>query len=66
MEPVTHSEKANTNKEWNESYYFCFADKGKNIKGMTRIGFKPNKPEGMSFIFLFLSDGTAAGNPSPD
>lgn len=66
MEPVTHIEKANDNKEWNESYYFCFADKRNNIKGMTRIGFKPNKPEGMSFLFLFFSDGTAAGYHTND
>ena len=28
---------------------------------MTRLGFKPNKKEGMSFFFLFLPDGSAAG-----
>ncbi len=31
------------------------------IGGMSRIGFKPNKPEGMTFLFLFLPDGSAAG-----
>jgi hypothetical protein len=28
---------------------------------MTRIGFKPNKEEGMTFYFLFLPDGSVAG-----
>ncbi len=60
MEPLTH--KSNSpHIEWNESYYFCFADPKTNIRGMTRVGFKPNKSEGMSFLFLFLPDGTAAG-----
>ena len=60
MEPLTHS-STSTHAEWNESYYLCFADPKTNVKGMSRIGFKPNKTEGMSFLFLFLPDGTAAG-----
>jgi hypothetical protein len=60
MEPLTHNTNA-THVEWNESYYLCFADPKTNIKGMSRVGFKPNKTEGMSFLFLFLPDGTAAG-----
>ena len=28
---------------------------------MTRLGFKPNKKEGMTFFLLFLPDGSAAG-----
>jgi hypothetical protein len=60
MEPLTHTPNS-TNLEWNESYYLCFADPVTNIKGMSRIGIKPNKNEGMAFLFLFLPDGTAAG-----
>ncbi|MFX0185113.1 MAG: hypothetical protein ACFE95_18675 [Candidatus Hodarchaeota archaeon] len=60
MESLTH--KPNTDHpEWNESFYFCFADNNNNIRGMSRIGFKPNKPEHMTFFFLFLPDGSAAG-----
>lgn len=60
MEPLTHIPN-DTHPEWNESYYLCFADPLTNIKGMSRVGMKPNKAEGMSFLFLFLPDGTAAG-----
>ncbi|GAH92799.1 unnamed protein product, partial [marine sediment metagenome] len=35
-----------------------FYDKEINLGGMSRIGFKPNKPEGMTFLFLFLPDGS--------
>jgi|GEM_PF-1817079 len=59
MEPLTHTPKAH--REWNESYYFVFYDKKQNIGGMTRLGFKPNKEEGMTFLFLFLPNGTVAG-----
>ncbi|MEM2128775.1 MAG: hypothetical protein QXN86_03855, partial [Candidatus Methanomethylicaceae archaeon] len=45
----------------NESYYFVFYDQKQKIGGMTRLGFKPNKEEGMTFLFLFLPDGTVAG-----
>jgi len=38
-----------------------FYDKEINLGGMSRIGFKPNKPEGMTFLFLFLPDGSAGG-----
>ncbi len=60
MEPLTHKSNSK-NPEWNESYYLCFSDKELSINGMSRIGFKPNKPEGMTFLFLFLPDGSAAG-----
>ncbi|MCX8181513.1 MAG: hypothetical protein N3D12_00145 [Candidatus Methanomethyliaceae archaeon] len=59
MESLTHRPK--NHKEWNESYYFVFYDKKQKIGGMTRLGFKPNKEEGMTFLFLFLPDGTVAG-----
>jgi len=60
MEPLTHTPNTD-HPEWNESYYFCFADPKTNIRGMSRIGFKTNKSEGMAFLFLFFPDGSAAG-----
>ncbi len=59
MEPLTHN-PSSSSENWNESYYFIFYDKKNNIGGMSRVGFKPNKPEGMTFFFLFLPDGTVA------
>ncbi len=61
MEKIIHKGKLTDHPEWNESYYFVFFDKTNNIGGMSRIGFKPNKSEGMTFFFLFLADGSAAG-----
>jgi hypothetical protein len=61
MEKIIHKDKLTNHPEWNESYYFVFFDKTNNIGGMSRIGFKPNKSEGMTFFFLFLADGSAAG-----
>ncbi|MBY9017582.1 MAG: hypothetical protein KGD66_02010 [Candidatus Lokiarchaeota archaeon] len=61
MERIIHKDKLTNHPEWNESYYFVFFDKTNNIGGMSRIGFKPNKSEGMTFFFLFLADGSAAG-----
>jgi hypothetical protein len=65
MEPVTHR-PTSKHPEWNESYYFVFYDKTNQIGGMSRVGFKPNKPEGMTFFFLFLPDGSAAGYHATD
>lgn len=59
MEPKTHTPGSDA-VNWNESYYFIFFDKINNIGGMSRVGFKPNKPEGMTFLFLFLPDGSVA------
>ncbi|MCX8183061.1 MAG: hypothetical protein N3F08_01375 [Crenarchaeota archaeon] len=59
MEPLKHKPKSHD--EWNESYYFVFYDVKQRLGGMTRLGFKPNKREGMTFLFLFLPDGSAAG-----
>ena len=59
MEPITHKCDSD-HSEWNESYYLAFFNKEHNIGGVSRIGFKPNKKEGMTFFFLFLPDGTAA------
>ena len=54
MEPITHSIKSD-HPEWNESYYLAFFNKEFNIGGVSRIGFKPNKQEGMSFFFSLLA-----------
>ncbi|MBO3833019.1 MAG: hypothetical protein FGF51_06480 [Candidatus Brockarchaeota archaeon] len=59
MEPLKHMPKNHV--EWNESYYFVFYDLKQGLGGMTRLGFKPNKKEAMTFLFLFLPDGSAAG-----
>lgn len=59
MEPLTH--RPGVHREWNESYYLCFSDRHNGISGMTRLGFKPNKDEGMTFLLLFLPDGSVAG-----
>jgi len=61
LEPITHPELCTDHPEWNESYYFVFYNKEHNLGGMSRLGFKPNKQEGMAFLFLFLPDGSAAG-----
>ncbi|MGY5875637.1 MAG: hypothetical protein RTU30_07820 [Candidatus Thorarchaeota archaeon] len=65
MEPLTHKTDSK-DSNWNESYYFIFYDKSNQIGGMSRIGFKPNQPEGMTFFFLFLPDGSVAGFHSTD
>jgi hypothetical protein len=57
MERLTH-DIGNSDRNWNESYYFVFYDKENEIGGMSRVGFKPNKPEGMTFFFVFLPDGS--------
>ncbi len=60
MEAITN--KCNSaHPEWNESYYFAFYNKEHDIGGMSRLGFKPNKEEGMCFFLFFLPDGLAAG-----
>jgi hypothetical protein len=60
MEPIVNRTNS-THPEWNESYYFAFYSKDHNLGGVSRIGFKPNRPEGMTFFFLFFPDGSAAG-----
>lgn len=64
MEPLTHKPK--DHREWNESYYFVFYDIKQKIGGMTRVGFKPNKEEAMTFLFMFLPDNTVAGYQSSE
>ncbi len=65
MEPLIH-EVVKEQIEWNESYYFIFYDKKNKIGGMNRIGFKPNKKEGMTFFFLFLPDGSIGAYHATD
>ncbi|WXG47537.1 MAG: hypothetical protein WED05_12900 [Candidatus Atabeyarchaeum deiterrae] len=60
MEPIINKTNSK-HPEWNESYYFAFYSKEHRLGGVSRIGFKPNKPEGMTFFFLFLPDGSVAG-----
>ena len=60
-EQIFNIEQLVEHPEWNESYYFVFFSKEDNLGGMSRIGFKPNKEEGMTFFFLFLPDGSVAG-----
>ncbi|WXG44427.1 MAG: hypothetical protein WED04_10395 [Promethearchaeati archaeon SRVP18_Atabeyarchaeia-1] len=60
MEPIINK-TTSKHPEWNESYYFAFYSKEHKLGGVSRIGFKPNKPESMTFFFLFLPDGSAAG-----
>ena len=52
LEPITHKSDSN-NLEWNESYYLAFFSKEDNLGGVSRIGYKPNKKEGMTFFFSF-------------
>jgi hypothetical protein len=60
LEPII-TKTTSINPEWNESYYFAFYSREHKLGGVSRIGFKPNRPEGMTFFFLFLPDGSAAG-----
>jgi hypothetical protein len=55
-ELLTH--EPNLERDWNESYYFVFYNRKIGLGGMTRLGFKPNKQEGMTFLILFLPDGS--------
>jgi hypothetical protein len=59
LEPTTHKCDSE-HLEWNESYYLAFYNKEYNLGGVSRLGFKPNKQEGMTFFFLFLPNGSAA------
>ncbi|TFG00101.1 MAG: hypothetical protein EU541_03255 [Promethearchaeota archaeon] len=61
MEDIIHPKELTDDPEWNESYYLAFYDKSQQIGGVSRLGFKPNKKESMTFFFLFLPDGSAGG-----
>ncbi|TFG07163.1 hypothetical protein EU538_09155 [Candidatus Thorarchaeota archaeon] len=56
MEQLTH-QPTSADPNWNESYYFIFYDQSSEIGAMSRVGFKPNRPDGMTFLFVFLPDG---------
>lgn len=61
MEPIIHPNERTDHPEWNESYYLAFYDKEKEIGAVSRLGFKPNKQEAMTFLFLFLPNGSGGG-----
>lgn len=61
MEQIIHPNFINKNQEWNESYYLAFYSKEQKIGGVSRLGFKPNKQEAMTFFFLYMPDGSAGG-----
>jgi len=44
--------------DWNESFYFNFYDREKDICGFMRIGLKPNRDEKSMFFFLMMPDGS--------
>jgi len=44
--------------DWNESFYFNFYDRDKDICGFMRIGLKPNRDEKSMFFFLMMPDGS--------
>ena len=48
-------------KDWNESFYFNFYDRGNDLCGFMRIGLVPNKKEKTLFCFLMMPDGTLVG-----
>jgi hypothetical protein len=48
-------------KNWNESFYFSFYDRGNDICGFMRLGLKPNKNEKMLFCFFMMPDGSLVG-----
>jgi len=48
-------------KNWNESFYFSFYDRGNDICGFMRLGLMPNKNEKMLFCFFMMPDGSIVG-----
>ena len=57
-EPLSHL--PGSHPEWNESYYLAFYSNEHQLGAVTRLGFKPNKNEGMTFFLIFLPDGSVA------
>ena len=47
-----------THAEWNESFYFNFYDKARDICAFMRIGLKPNSNEKTGFCFFMMPDGS--------
>ncbi len=48
-------------KDWNESYYFSFYDKGNDLLSFMRIGLKPNRGLKDVFCFFIMPDGALVG-----
>jgi hypothetical protein len=48
-------------KDWNESFYFNFYDRGNDLCGFMRIGLQANKKEKSVFCFLMMPDGSIVG-----
>jgi hypothetical protein len=48
-------------KNWNESFYFSFYDRGNDICGFMRLGIRPNRNEKMLFCYLMMPDGSLVG-----
>ena len=44
--------------EWNESFYFNFYDKARDICALMRLGLKPNVNEKTAFCFFLMPRGT--------
>jgi hypothetical protein len=61
MEPIIHPNELTDHPEWNESYYLAFYDRKKEIGAVSRLGYKPNKKEAMTFFFLFLPGESGGG-----
>jgi hypothetical protein len=47
-----------TRPEWNESFYFNFYDKARDICAFMRIGLKPNSDEKTGLCFFMMPDGS--------
>lgn len=47
--------------DWNESFYFNFYDRAKDVCGFMRIGLKPNRDEKSMFFFLMMPNGMSIG-----
>jgi hypothetical protein len=48
--------------DWNESFYFNFYDRDKDICAFMRIGFKPNRNEKNMICYLLPPDGSVIGS----
>jgi len=54
--------KSGDHIEWNESFYFNFYDRHKDVCAFMRIGLKPNKDEKSMFCCIMLPDGSIAAS----
>ncbi|MBI0584340.1 MAG: hypothetical protein ISF22_08965 [Methanomassiliicoccus sp.] len=53
--------KAGESREWNESFYFNFYDRGNDVCMFMRVGLKPNADERSAFCFIMMPDGSVVG-----